>query len=69
MNDCELVQYCVSHSRTSVGAIDGSMFARLHELAGEPDEVIRQVRSRHMWRPDPEWVDRLATQARVRMAA
>jgi hypothetical protein len=69
MTDSELINYCAAHSRTEVGAISGEMFARLHELAGEPDETTRAVRGRQWWYPAPEWVDRLAAQARERLDA
>ncbi|CAB4130520.1 hypothetical protein UFOVP130_10 [uncultured Caudovirales phage] len=63
MGDQELINYCVAHCRTEVGAIDRETFSRLHELAGEPEGAIAVIRQRQFWHPDPEWVDRLAAQA------
>ena len=34
MSDNELISYCVTQCRTEVGAISGTMMARLNDLAG-----------------------------------
>lgn len=70
LTDDELPGYLRIHCDTEVGLVHVNHLARLHELAGRNDDARRLRESgNEWWRPSPEWIAEVATEAEARMSA
>lgn len=68
LTDKELPGYLRAHSRTPVGLVHRSHFARLHDLAGQASDADLIRSGKEWWRPAPEYIDPLADEADRRMS-